>query len=96
MTVLRFRHYIGPQPGEIETGAKEFKIGVENQLCKHRHFRKAIEDLKEDKIKKLLSQDPETVIFHRSITQTLCLIFILLVGGDHRFANQTAYSLTGQ
>ena len=36
----------------IETDVKEFKIGVENELCKEDHFREVIERLKEDSIKK--------------------------------------------
>ena len=36
----------------IETDAREFKIGVENELRKEDHFREVIERLKEDSIKK--------------------------------------------
>ena len=36
----------------IETGVKEFKIGIENELRKDQHFREGIRTSKEDQIKK--------------------------------------------
>ena len=43
-----WRGRMGQLPGVIETEVKEFKIGVESELRKDKHFREGIGTLKED------------------------------------------------